>query len=184
MPLHPIFVHFPLALVTVAFFVDLYGFIRRHEHALVVGWTCLLLGLIGMLLTVLSGVRDFYAADLNEATHLLALVHMRIGLVLGFVLFGLTIWRAWLAKYARGRRPVAFLMCFAVYLGLLTFQGWYGSELAYSHGAGVASTGQGMVPAADARVRLESTAESLRTVPGLNVSPASQPSPAAASDRP
>lgn len=169
MPYHPIFVHFPIALVIVAFFADVIGVAGRRPSALTVGWACLLLGLIGTLLTVVSGIRDMHAASLTDATDQLVDVHMRIGIALGFLLLGLTIWRGWLAKVGMGTRAMPFLVCFAVFVLLLGFQGWYGGELAYSHGAGVAAAGQGMEPDNLAKQRLHATAQALKKIPGLNV---------------
>jgi hypothetical protein len=41
-----------------------------------------------------------------------------------------------------------------VVFSLTMFQGWYGGEMVYSHGAGVAAAGQGTEPAAAAQERL------------------------------
>jgi hypothetical protein len=51
------------------------------------------------------------------------------------------------------------------------FKAWYGGELAYSHGIGVAATGQGMVSSPRAKQRLEKAALRLERVPGLKVDP-------------
>jgi hypothetical protein len=45
----------------------------------------------------------------------------------------------------------SYLVAAFLVLGITFFQGWYGSEMVYSYGAGVAPTGQGTEAAMTAR---------------------------------
>ncbi len=167
MPFHPIFVHFPIAFILLGYLADWRGFFGKPS-ALVVGWTCILAALLTTLISIMTGVGGLNSAHLDQHTARLVFIHMRIGVVLGLLLFGLTIWRAWLAKVA-GRGALGFMICYTVLLGLLGFQGWYGGELAYSHGVGVAAANRGMVSPARAEARLDAVAGVLEKIPGFQV---------------
>jgi uncharacterized membrane protein len=77
----------------------------------------------------------------------------------GFILVGavvvLTFWR-WLA-YARRDVPpgIPYLAAALLVVGLTLFQGWYGGEMVYSQGAGVAAAGKGTEPAVNGKQRLD-----------------------------
>ena len=78
---------------------------------------------------------------------------------LGFVLVGavivLTLWR-WLVYARRDREPgIAYLIRALLVVGLTLFQGWYGGEMVYSQGAGVAAAGKGTEPAVNGQQRLD-----------------------------
>ena len=56
-PLHPFFVHFPVALLTVGFFADVCSVVlRRASAAQRVGWWNLIAGTAGLVAAVLSGL--------------------------------------------------------------------------------------------------------------------------------
>lgn len=168
-PIHPDFVHFAIAFVVVAFGADLLGAVRHRPRVLGFGWACLLLGLGGTAATIFSGLSDMDRAHLNRETHALVELHLRIGIVVGASVLGLTVWRGWIAKAGpTAQRMGPFLVCFALVVGLLSFQGWFGGELAYAHGAGAAAAGQGMHPEAEARSRLDRLVPALHQIPGLH----------------
>jgi len=69
--------------------------------------------------------------------------------------FVLIIWR-WLAYARRDLSPgIPYLIAALLVLGLILFQGWYGGEMVYSQGAGVAAAGKGTEPAASGKQRLD-----------------------------
>ena len=56
-PLHPLFVHFPVALLTAGFFADVFAVVFRRASAVQkVGWWNLVLGTAGLVAAVLSGL--------------------------------------------------------------------------------------------------------------------------------
>ena len=52
-------------------------------------------------------------------------------------------------------RFFAYLIAALLVMGLVLFQGWYGGEMVYSQGAGVAATGKGTEPAPNGKQRLD-----------------------------
>jgi uncharacterized membrane protein len=67
----------------------------------------------------------------------------------------LTAWR-WFAYARRELSPgIPYLIAALLVVGLTLFQGWYGGEMVYSQGAGVAAAGKGTEPAANGKTRLD-----------------------------
>src|SRR3546814_4062549 len=57
----------------------------------------------------------------------------------------LTAWR-WLGAQSDAPTDIAYLILAWVLAGLVGLQGWFGGEMVYGHGAGVAPAGQGQQP--------------------------------------
>lgn len=146
-PLHPVFVHFPVALFSVALVADLIGRLREGAVANTLGFWCLLLAALGGIGAVASGTLDMFHADLAMATHGFVHLHRDIGLVLLALLIFLAVWRGWIWRRegAFGRVGWPYLFTMTAAFALLTFQGWFGGQLVYGLGAGVAAAGQGVV---------------------------------------
>lgn len=146
-PLHPVLVHFPIALFTVSLGADILGRLRTGGASRVLGFWCLVLATLGAALAVAAGFSDMARADLAEATHRFVHLHRDIGSVLLAGLLSLTAWRWWVWH----RRPPAdrvgwpYLLAAGAVFALLVFQGWFGGQLVYGLGAGVSAAGQGVV---------------------------------------
>lgn len=146
-PLHPILVHFPIALFTVSLAADVIGRLRSSVTANTLGFWCLVLAALGAVGTVAAGFSDMVRADLAEATHRFVHLHRDIGLVLLAGLLLLAGWRGWVWR----RRPPAdragwpYLLSASAVFAVLVFQGWFGGQLVYGLGAGVSAAGQGVV---------------------------------------
>ncbi len=119
-----------------------------------VGFWSLVAALAGGVLTVAAGYVDINRAALSEQTHEFVDLHMTIGWVLAVTLSILTAWR-WLIWH-RGQMTIntSYLVAGVLVLGLTLFQGWYGGEMVYSYGAGVAPAGQGTENVKAAQSRL------------------------------
>ncbi|CAN5429443.1 hypothetical protein BH20VER3_BH20VER3_03350 [soil metagenome] len=164
-PLHPAIVHFPIALIGFWFIAELIGYFSRSETARTVAWWSLVGAVIGGALSVLFGYIDMWRASLAAETHELVHTHLKLGWVLVVSITALAIW-SWFLRRQPGRAPGGGFLTAAVFVFALTmFQGWYGGEMAYAHGAGVAAAGQGMRPPEIARQRLTPIAEALRKLP-------------------
>ena len=155
-PIHPILVHFPIALLTVSLGADVIGRWRPSAEARAIGFWCLVLAGLGAVGAVTTGFIDMYRADLAEATHRFVHLHRDSGLVLLTALVVLAVWR-W---RIRRRRPASdslnlpyFVSAGAVF-ALVLFQGWFGGELVYGLGAEVSAAGQGVVSPEEGQTRL------------------------------
>lgn len=136
MPLHPIVVHFPMALLAFGFCLDAAGLVaRRPWHRL--GYVLLLAGTAGAMAAVITG--NLEAADFRASVHAEAIQQHEDYATLALLVY--------LAS-ALGRLPgvlragdaglaPAWLLVGAVALGLLAAAGLQGGALVYERGIGV-----------------------------------------------
>jgi len=132
--LHPLLVHFPVALLTFGVAADVVGWIRRKEISVTVAWWTQITGTAAILLSVASGL--LAKGHVTEAGLLEKLdVHEQLAFVTAAVFVGLTLWRIG----ARGRIPSrVYLLCLIMGLLLVWGTAWFGGELVYRYGIGVA----------------------------------------------
>jgi uncharacterized membrane protein len=138
-PLHPLTVHFPIALLFTSVFFDLLGILTEKKQLSQTGWWLLILGLVGGAVAAgfgmwteeqveASGVPEA-AVDRHEA---FALTTMAV-----FAALAVVRWRMRARWSSRDR--VIYLSVAMVGLLLLGITGFYGGELVYRYGAGVES---------------------------------------------
>ena len=153
-PLHPAFVHFPIALVVFSFVADLLGRWTKRTSLRAAGFWSLIGALLMGAITAATGYYDFSRAALGETARY-ADFHQDIGFVLVGCVVVLTIWR-WLAYARRDVSPgLLYLIAALLVVGITLFQGWYGGEMVYSQGAGVAAAGKGTEPPANGKRLLD-----------------------------
>ena len=147
LPVHPALVHLPIAFVLLSVAADLAARWTRSEPRRAafrtVGFWSLIAGLVGGALTIAAGYLDMDRAALTPETQELVELHETIGWILEISLVILSAWR-WLIWH-RGQMTIntGYLVAAVLVLGVTMFQGWYGGEMVYAYGAGVAPTGQG-----------------------------------------
>lgn len=170
-PLHPALVHYPIAFILLSLIAEYIGYFRASPAARAVSWWALVGALAGGVLTIWAGYFDMGRASLARETHDLVHQHLKIGLLAGGCLLVLTVWRGYVRarfKNESGRKVGGAYLCAATAVTLLIFfQAWYGGEMTYAHGAGVAPTGQGVEPAAKAKSHLMPVHEFLDQIPGF-----------------
>lgn len=140
-PIHPILVHFPIALLALSVAADLAGFFSNIDSLRSTGWWSLAGAALGGVATVLAGVFDMRRADLSEEIHERVHRHMKVGFALLAVITGLTLWR-WTIFIQPGLAVTAiYLDCAILAMALAGFQGWLGGELVYTYGVSVNRAG-------------------------------------------
>lgn len=178
LPVHPALVHLPIAFVLLSVGADLAARLTKSEARRTalrtVGFWSLIAGLAGGVLTIAAGYWDMNRATLTPETHELVDLHETIGWVLGITLALLSAWR-WLIWH-RGQMTIntAYLVAAFLVLSITLFQGWYGGEMVYAYGAGVAPAGQGTETVQTAKEPLVAVRNILR--PGSAVGRAESPS--------
>jgi len=155
-PLHPAFVHFPIALVVFSFIADLLGRVFNRASLRAAGFWSLIAALIFGAITAATGYYDMTRTKgVLGDTFRYVDFHMDIGWILVGAVVVLTAWR-WLVYARRDRSPgVAYLIAGLLVTFLVLFQGWYGGEMVYSQGAGVAAAGKGTEPPAEGKKLLD-----------------------------
>jgi uncharacterized membrane protein len=153
-PLHPAFVHFPIALIGFSFITDLLGRLLNRPSLRAAGFWSLIGALIGGAITAATGYFDFGRDTLGETARYVDF-HMDMGFILVGCVVALTAWR-WFAYARRDLSPgIPYLLAALLVVGFTLFQGWYGGEMVYSQGAGVAAAGKGTEGPANGKQRLD-----------------------------
>lgn len=133
-PVHPLVVHFPIALLALSVTADLLAFFARIDSLRSTGWWALVGAALGGIVTVLAGLFDMRRADLKQDVHIRVHRHMKVGFALLGSIAGLTLWRWTIYKQPALSVSATYLDCALLTMALAAFQGWLGGELVYSDG--------------------------------------------------
>lgn len=136
-PLHPILVHFTIALTATALAFDLLGRVLHAPGLAVAGWWTLAFSAAATVPTGATGVVSRLGVDIGEGE---ARAYLRLHMALGPVFFGMlvamTVWRAVL--WTAGREVGWwYLAALGLTAATMAVQGYLGGELVYRWGAAV-----------------------------------------------
>jgi uncharacterized membrane protein len=138
-PLHPLTVHFPIALLLASGLLT-WLYLRSGQHAYETSaFHCMALGWLGTLLALLSGAIDAWRQLPLDAALGWVNAHAASGLALALV-FGQALLQrrrnpAILASGGPVRR--GYLARIALGCGLVVLSGWLGGQLVYELGLGI-----------------------------------------------
>lgn len=140
--IHPILVHFPIALLTVGFFCDLIGYYRRSESLKNAGWWSLVFGFGGILLATLSGFYVEGRVGHNDAAHDIMELHKQVGLVATLLFGAMFAIRGLLKSGLPSRKEVValYFACGLLATGVLGYGAHLGGSLVYDFGVGGKAT--------------------------------------------
>lgn len=137
--LHPMIVHFPIALLIVGFLSDLIGILTKREFFTQAGFYLLILGAAGVIAAFISG--DQAGSGISEEGVLKQALETHEGAA------SLTIWIVSIAavfrlalvllKKFKGVLKMLSLALFLFAVLSIGRTGFYGGELVYKHAAGV-----------------------------------------------
>ncbi len=136
-PLHPIFVHFTIALTVASFGFDLGGALAGRQDLAVVGWWTLAAAAGVTPITIATGISSRIRLPIAEGP---ARSLLRVHMALGVVFFGLVLMACgWRAAFWERAAPVppAYLVSMGGLLLVMAVQGYLGGELIYRYGAEV-----------------------------------------------
>ena len=136
-PMHPIFVHFTIALTSASLVFDALGFfLGKTSLTNAGGWTLLASALM-TLMTISTGLTSSTRAPVEEGE---ARSFLRAHMALGLIFFGLLVanafWRMWLWQKGQGVSWLYLISLAAVSL-IMSLQGYLGGELVYRYGVEV-----------------------------------------------
>ena len=135
--LHPIFVHFAIALTVFGLVLDCTGSLWRQDHWQQAGRLSFFAGVIATGLAVLSGWIELQLPRPASAFDTRIQEALFYHEYLGYGLLGFFIMLAVARLQIHGRLPVLFMILSLVGVVGLTVQGYFGGELVYRYGAGV-----------------------------------------------
>ncbi|WP_347239863.1 DUF2231 domain-containing protein [Oscillatoria sp. FACHB-1406] len=133
-PLHPIIVHFVIAMVFFAYFCDLVGYLSRKPTWLEVSWWNLLVASVAIFFAVIFGEFEAGLAEPYTAAQTALDWHTITGWSLSAILVGITAWRGVLRRQNPGKIPVVYLGVATLLVVLVFFQMYLGDLLAWVYG--------------------------------------------------
>jgi uncharacterized membrane protein len=165
-PIHPALIYLSVAFMLLSFGADLVAkLVGKPSLARVGFWSLFLATIIGGI-AIAAGYWDVNRAALSGETVSLIDLHVLAGWALVGLLIVLLIWRWRIRQQARRLVTKPYVIGALAALALTAFETWYGAELVFSHGAGVAAAGQGVEPAAEAQERLARVKNALAPLEG------------------
>jgi uncharacterized membrane protein len=136
-PLHPILVHFTIALVVASFAFDIVGSVVKVSSLAAAAWWTIAAAVPLTVGTVVTGLISRRRAAIAEGA---ALRYLRLHTALGPTFFGCLIavafWRA--SFWSSGSHPtVLYIAVSGLLVAMMTVQGYLGGELVYAFGVEV-----------------------------------------------
>lgn len=148
--LHPIFVHFTVALFSTSFvlYLAVYlikfqnnAFIKLSNELEITARWCLWMAALITIFTALAGLYAFNTVKHDAASHIAMTNHRNWAVPTASAIILLSIWSLW--DFYKNRRPKAlFLIGILITQILLTSTAWRGVELVFRYGLGVMSLPQ------------------------------------------
>jgi uncharacterized membrane protein len=140
--LHPMAVHFPLALVVTAAFALSLARVRPMQRfapalALVGTWN-LCLGALGVIAAAGTGLAAVLHLDVGSAARLAIAVHVRWAMFTAVGVLLLAVWRG-AGSDADSRPSLGFLVMLWAITASLLVTGYHGGQNVYEYGVGVSA---------------------------------------------
>jgi uncharacterized membrane protein len=140
--IHPLLVHFPIALLSAAALMYWLGFLARRESWLWTGLWTLVLGALGAAAAVGSGLYAEPGVMLAPSVKTALLTnHKRIMIAVLILSAALALW-AMAARPMPARGRVVFLATLVVVVALIAKGADYGGRMVYDYNAGGNACGQ------------------------------------------
>ncbi len=135
-PLHPVIIHFPIALLLLAGVFGAISLFAKREFWKDLAFKSLLVGVIFTPFAVITGLIDEQKMGHDTVDPMLSF-HKYNGLALMFFYQILAVW-FWLRKKLPGNREyLAWVICLFLGSGMVMLQGYLGGEMVFTKGMGV-----------------------------------------------
>jgi uncharacterized membrane protein len=132
--IHPIVVHFVIAMVLFAVLCDGIGYFTKNSRLYEVSWWNLVFATVSIFIAVIFGqIEAGLAEPYGKAVSVLDL-HTLLGWSLSGILAGVTGWRYVIRSQNRPQLPVPYLLASIVLVGLVLAQSYWGTVLVWVYG--------------------------------------------------
>lgn len=135
--IHPMIVHFPIALLTVSVIFDLVATQWRHESFQDAGFYTLITGLVGAVAAVVTGAMAEEAVENKGIPESVLEIHEALGYATLLFFIGLLALRLLMRWKLIKEVPALYLAMGVVGIVILSAAGYFGGSLVYDFGAGV-----------------------------------------------
>jgi uncharacterized membrane protein len=137
MELHPAIVHFPIALLTVAAFFAVISLVSKKELFKALAFWNLLLGVIGAITAVLTGLMEERTLVHNVAIHKILEKHEMNGILILVLSFTLLTWYLVRKNKFRKNEYILWVLFLVISAAMTFYQGYLGGKMVFGEGAGV-----------------------------------------------
>lgn len=132
--IHPIVVHFVIAMVLFAIFCDGIGYYTKNARLFEVGWWNMVLATVSIFIAIIFGqIEAGLAMPYPAATGDLNL-HTLIGWSLSAILASITGWRYIIRLQSSDSLPTAYMSMNAILAVIIVFQTYLGDKLVWIYG--------------------------------------------------
>lgn len=132
--IHPIVVHFVIAMVLFAVLCDVIGFFTKNARLHEVSWWNLFFATLSIFIAVLFGQLEAGLAEPYNAAVSTLNLHTLLGWSLSGILAAITAWRYILRSRDPQKVPLAFMGANVLLTGLVFFQVYLGDKLVWVYG--------------------------------------------------
>lgn len=133
-PLHPILVHFVIAMVIFSFFCDVVGYFTRNHRLFEVSFWNLFVATVSIFLAVMFGQFEAGLAQPYEVVKPVLNLHTITGWSLAAILAGIMGWRFVIRRRSPLKVPPAYLGATTFLSCLVLFQTYLGTRLVWVYG--------------------------------------------------
>ncbi len=135
--LHPLFVHFPIVLLTMFFVIDLLATLIKKTHLHTVADWFLYLGTVFAGVTIATGLMAASSIPHGDNVHEIMETHEHLGITIFSLASGLSIWRFFAKSALQGAVNVVFLFLAGLLSLLILFAADLGGLMVYKYGVAV-----------------------------------------------
>ena len=132
--LHPIVVHFVIAMVLFAVFCDVLGALTRNTRLYEVGWWNLFFATLSIFIAVLLGQVEAGLSEPYAAARSVLNIHTLLGWSLSAILAAITAWRFIIRSRDPQTLPKPFLGVGVLLSALVFYQVYLGDKLVWVYG--------------------------------------------------
>lgn len=132
--IHPIVVHFVIAMVLFAFLCDMIGYFTKNTRLYEVSWWNMLFATLSIFIAIIFGQTEAGLAQPYDAVKPILNLHTLIGWTLSAILATITGWRFILRSRDPQKVPVSYLGVSLLLVGIVCFQVYLGDELVWVYG--------------------------------------------------
>jgi uncharacterized membrane protein len=132
--IHPIVVHFVIAMVLFAFVCDVVGYFTHNHKLYEVSWWNLFFATISIFIAIIFGQIEAGLALAYQAVEPVLNIHTIIGWSLSGILAAITGWRYVLRSRNPQTLPIPYLGIELLLMALVCFQVYLGDELVWVYG--------------------------------------------------
>ncbi len=133
-PMHPVVVHFVIAMVLFAFFCDVVGYFTRNHRLFEVSFWNMFVASAAIFVAVIFGQFEAGLAQAYDAAQPVLNKHTIIGWSLSAILVGITAWRFVIRSRDPLKIPTAYLGVGMFLICLVSFQVYLGTQLVWEYG--------------------------------------------------